>query len=409
MAKGNLIINVYADTIALPISAARVEITGNDIDTILITNEMGQTSSISLEAPDLKYSQVPQNEVKPFFEYTIKVSKAGFLDTIMTGVGIYPDQNAVQDVYLLTPDETSKKENIIHLDPPAIWNPIAVRFQDQEANGITTFVLPSVMVPDHIIVLDGAPGNTSAARYIVPFIDYIKNVTCSEIYSTWSEETIRANVHAIVSFTLNRVFTEWYRSRGYDFTITALPAYDQKYTRGRTIYESISKVVDDCFALYIRIGSRTHPHLAHYFAGQDGSHRPGWLSQWGSKTLGDQGYSALNIIRHFYGANTDIHTAPVHNNYLSSFPGYVLKLGSCGEPVLMIQNQLNIIRGNFPAIPIIPHANGIFDNNTVNAVRVFQGAFGLSVTGVVDFSTWYRISYYYIAVANLQRLQFGIS
>jgi peptidoglycan hydrolase-like protein with peptidoglycan-binding domain len=406
--KGSLTVNVYADSIATPIEGAQVRIIGESINTVLTTDLDGKTEQISIDAPDVQYSLTPQKEVKPFTEYTVEVIKEGFVNSVIEGVEVFPGVLSIQDVFLFTPDETEEAVVTSVITPPDIWDPTDVYFDDSAAEDIITFVLPFVIVPEYIIVHDGAPTATSVPRYYVPFVDYIKNVACSEIYSTWPVETIKANVHAIVSFTLNRVYTEWYRSRGFNFTITALPAFDQKYTRNRTIFESISNVVDDYFNRYIRIGSQNQPLLAHYNDGitSVNANKPGWLSQWGSKELGDRGFSALEIIRYYYGQQANLYDSEIHDNYPSSFPGYNLVLGSCGEPVQKIQNQLNIIRRNFPGIPIIPQADGIYDEDTRNTVRVFQEVFNVPVTGIVDFATWYRISNIYIAVARLLETTF---
>jgi len=406
LTKGSLIVHVYVGSVALPVDKATVHILGENTDITLMTDRFGRTEIVELDAPDVMYSLEPQNEVRPYAVYDVRVHKEGYVDTVMHNVEVFAGQKSIQNVFLVSLDETDQDVIVIDIAPPALWDVPKAYVPDEAALQANPFVLPFVLIPDYVIVHNGAPTNTAAARYYVQFIDYITNVACSEIYSTWPVQTIKANVHAIVSFTLNRVFTEWYVARGFNFTITALPAYDQKFTPGRTIFASIADVVNNYFDQYIRIGSQTHPFLAQY---NDGivTNNPGWLSQWGSKELGDRGYTAIQILRYFYGPQANLFTAPLSSTNPSSFPGYTLQLGSCGQPVQLMQNRLNIIRGNYPGIPVIPNANGVFNETTRNTIRVFQDVFNLPVTGVVDFATWYRISYMYIATGNLLRMAYS--
>lgn len=404
MAKGSLIVNVYLDTVANPIIGADVEILGSNIK--VKTDASGSTKKIELDAPDKSLSENPQTKEKPYSTYDIKVSKIGLVPTVINNVEIFPDVLAYQNVFLTSIDESSQTENEINLDGSALWEnepPLITEDETEEETenfGIATFALPRVLVPEYIIVHDGIPSNTNAPNYQVPFVDYIKNVASSEIYSTWPKETIKANVHAIVSFTLNRIFTEWYLSKGYNFTITSTTSYDQKYTHNRTIFEPISKVVDEYFNEYITLNNNVEPYLAHYSDGVN-TVKKGWLSQWGSKDLGDKGYKALDILKYYYGNSVKTKKSDLIEGLPTSFPGYNLSLGSCGEDVQYLQNQLNKIRGNYSAIPLITKPNGKFDEQTKKAVEAFQKAFNLSVTGIVDFTTWYKISYIYVAVSKM--------
>jgi hypothetical protein len=337
--KGELVVRVYTDTIAIPMKGAVVHIYGPSTNIILTTDAIGSTIVIDVDAPDVAYSLTPQYEVLPFSLYTIEVSKEGYANTIIQDVEVYSGVQSIQEVYLQLSSLTKNVVNVIEIDPPALWNPPEVYYQTSQSTILPT-TLPMVVIPQYIIVYDGTPTNTTAPNYYVPFVEYIKNVACSEIYATWPSETIKANVHAIVSFTLNRVYTEWYRSLGYTFTVTSLPAYDQKYTVGRTIFDTISNIVDRYFNQYIRIGSNIQPYLAHYNDGITTNHT-GWLSQWGSKDLGDQGYTSLQIVRYYYGNSANLYTAPIYDNYPTSFPGYNLSNGACGQEIQHLQNQLN--------------------------------------------------------------------
>ena len=254
------------------------------------------------------------------------------------------------------------------------------------------------VIPEFIVVHDGRPDDVSAQNYWVRFKDYVKNVACSEIYSTWRTEAIKANVLAIVSFTLNRVYTEWYRGKGYDFTITSSTAFDQSYSHGRTIFEEIGVVVDDLFTTYVTKEGISQPLFTQYCDGRRTQCQG--LSQWGSQALGEQGWDAVSILRKYYGSEVYLKSAEKVEGVPLSYDGEVLTLGSEGEAVRTIQNQLNRIADNFPAIPKIP-ADGVYGPATQAAVTEFQKIFHLPQTGSVDFAVWYEISNVYVAVAEL--------
>ena len=249
---------------------------------------------------------------------------------------------------------------------------------------------------------DGPPSDSGAQNYYVKYKDYIKNVASSEIYATWPEATLLANILAIQSITLNRVYTEWYRNRGYDFTITSSTAYDQKFIPGRNIFESISQAVDTIFSNYISRPNITQPLFTQYCDGKRVS-CPRWMRQWESKTLGDQGYSAIEILRRFYGDSVFINSSEAISGIPASWPGYDLTIGSTGEKVRQLQNQLNTISKGYPLIPKIA-ADGVYGEDTANAVKAFQKVFHLPQTGVVDYPTWYRISDIYVGVSRIAEL-----
>lgn len=400
MAIGRLSISVFIDNVAQPIEGANVNISGKNTNINLITDESGRTDLIELEAPDMDYTLEPQNTVQPFSTYDILVTKEGLGNSLILGAQVYANIDSFQNVFFdTTPGGGSK--NVTVISPPTLWESgqpkIVERAVTLEDN---TKVLPRVIIPGYIIVHDGIPTDTYAPNYYVSFSDYIKNVASSEIYPTWSRETLKANVHAIVSFALNRIFTEWYFSKGYNFTITSSPVYDQKYTHNRTIFDTISNVVDEIFMEYLKFPDRNFPFLAQYSDGKNVV-REGWLSQWGSKSLGDKGYNSLQIVRYYYGNTIGLATAELVSDLPTSFPGYNLKEGACGEEVRLLQNALNKIRGSYPAIPLIKTANGIFNADTTASVKKFQSVFNLPVTGIVNFATWYRISAIYAAVSNM--------
>ena len=259
-------------------------------------------------------------------------------------------------------------------------------------------VLSRVVIPEYIVVHDGVPDDASAQNYYVKYRDYIKNVVSSEVYATWEENAIYANALAIMSFTLNRVYTEWYRGKGYPFTITSSTAYDQNWIYGRNIYSNIDRIIDSIFANYLSRPGVRQPIFTSYCDGRRVTCNG--LSQWGSQYLAGEGYTPIEILRYYYGNDMYINTAESISGVPSSYPGYALSIGSSGEKVRQLQNQLNRIAQNYPAIPIIA-ADGIYGPETAKAVRAFQKIFNLEQTGVTDYPTWYSISNIYVGVTRI--------
>ena len=264
-------------------------------------------------------------------------------------------------------------------------------------------VLSRVVVPEYVVVHDGVPTESTARAYYVRYRDYIKNVASSEIYATWPMASIEANVLAIMSFTLNRVYTEWYRNKGYDFTITSSTAYDHKWMHGRNIFDSISRVVDEIFADYLSRPNVKQPILTQYCDGQR-VQCPDWMSQWGSKYLGDQGYSPIQILRYYYGQDMYINTAEEISGIPASWPGYDLDIGASGMKVRQLQEQLNTIAEVYTSVPAV-NVDGIYSEATKSAVQAFQSIFGLPASGIVDYPTWYKIQEIYVAVTRIAELQ----
>ena len=258
-----------------------------------------------------------------------------------------------------------------------------------------------VIVPENITVHLGAP-DEEAENVTLPFIDYIKNVASGEIYPTWPEEAIRANIYAQITFALNRVYNEWYPSQGYDFDITSITQYDQTFDPDREIFANISAIVDELFNSYVVKSGSIAPYFTSYCNGTTSV--CAGLSQWGTVELAEEGLNALEILKYYYGTDIElVEDAPTGEN-LPSYPGFPIEMGDISEEVNILQRQLNRIRENFPAIPEIFEENGIFDVETVAAVTVFQEIFDLPPTGVVDKATWYAIKRKYIAVKRLCEL-----
>ena len=293
----------------------------------------------------------------------------------------------------------------IVIGPHTLFGNYPPKIAESEIKPVTEtgeIVLSRVVIPEYVIVHDGVPTDSTAKNYWVRYRDYIKNVASSEIYATWTDAAIRANVLAIMSFTLNRVYTEWYRNKGYDFTITSSTAFDQKWIYGRNIFQDISDVVDEMFGNYLSRPNVKQPILTQYCDGRQVS-CPNWMTQWGSQALGQQGYSTIEILRYYYGESIYINTAVEIAGVPSSWPGYDLGEGSGGIKVRQMQEQLNVIAQAYPALPRVD-ADGIFGPETKAAVEKFQSIFGLPVTGIVDYRTWYKISEVYVGVSRIAEL-----
>ena len=404
--QGGLQVNVTSTIGIQPIAGAAVKIfSGQTQVEELTTDSSGQTPAIQLPAPPLAYSQEP-NQPQPFAEYTIQVEAPGYRPVEVANVEIFPGEMALQPIEM-EPLETSSgdgEENIV-VPPNALWGDYPPKIAEDEIKPVDEsgeIVLSRVVIPEYVIVHDGPPSDRGAKDYYVRYRDYIKNVASGEIYSTWPDAALRANILAIMSFTLNRVYTEWYRNKSYDFTITSSTAYDQTWSFGRTIYRNISQIVDEMFNNYLSRPNVRQPILTQYCDGKTVS-CPNWLSQWGSKYLGDQGYSAIEILRYYYGSNLYINSAEEISGVPASWPGTNLSIGSTGSKVRQMQEQLAVISRSYPAIPRIA-ADGIYGPRTKEAVETFQRIFSLPVTGVVDFATWYKISQIYVGVTRIAEL-----
>ncbi len=401
---GQLQINVTANVGLIPIQNATVSIsfTGEPDSTVetLTTDASGQTNTVTLKTPPLQYSLTP-NSPMPYSEYTLSVTAPGYEPVIVSGVEVLPDVTTVQNIEMTPTEMTQEEEEIISIPDHTLYGDYPPKIPEDEIKPMDEsgeIVLSRVVIPEYIIVHDGVPADSTAANYYVRYRDYIKNVVSSEIYATWPESAIYANTLAIMSFTLNRVYTEWYRSKGFNFTITSSTAYDQKWIRGRNIYRNIDRLVDSIFANYLSRPGVRQPIFTSYCDGKNVTCNG--LSQWGSKYLGDEGYSPIEIIRYYYGSDMYINSAVAVSGVPSSWPGYNLNMGASGDKVLQIQQQLNRIAQNYPAIPRIA-ADGIYGSGTANAVRTFQRIFNLPQSGIVDYPTWYKISEIYVGVSRI--------
>ena len=404
---GKLKIRVNSIEGYLPIENALIELsfTGDPDSTVeqIVTDKEGQSDVIDLATPPLEYSMEPGN-AQPYSEYTLKVAAEGYEPIYISGVEVLPVVTAQQEIVLRSLS-TPNNENRFVIPPHTLYGDYPPKIAEAEIKPINEtgeIVLSRVVVPEYIVVHDGPPRDSRASDYYVRYKDYIKNVASSEIYATWPVETIRANVLAIMSFTLNRVYTEWYRNKGFNYTITSSTAYDHKWISGRNFFDTISEVVDELFAQYLSRPNVRQPVLTQYCDGQN-VRCPNWMSQWGSKYLGDEGYSDIEILRYYYGDSIYINFAEEISGVPASWPRQDLYEGSTGDKVKVIQEQLNAISKAYPAIPMI-EADGIYGPKTAAAVAEFQKIFDLPVTGVVDYSTWYKISEIYVGVTRIAEL-----
>lgn len=406
---GTLQVSLVSNRGKRPITDAAVEISSagepDKILEVLKTDLSGQTEVIELETPPLEYSMEPGLN-QPYSEYNLKITAPGFEPVEIAGSQMLSGQLALQNLSLEpTITETASYE-VLAIGPHTLYGDYPPKIAESEVKDIQAtgeVVLSRVVIPEYVIVHDGAVSDNTAKNYYVLYKDYIKNVASCEIYSTWPKETLRVNILAIMSFTLNRVYTEWYRGKGKDFTITSSTAFDQKWINGKNTYDSISNVVDEIFNSYLSRPEVTQPILTQYCDGKRVS-CPEFMSQWGSKALGDDGLSAIEILRYYYGDDMYINEAETISGIPASYPGYELTIGASGQKVRQMQEQLNVIAGDYPLIPKI-RVDGIYGPATANSVKIFQKIFHLPETGVVDFATWYKISQIYVAVSRIAELK----
>lgn len=395
---GYLQVNTFFQGVGSPAQGATVRVFNSDTKSIVSesqTDAQGQVKNIALITPPIEYS-LQYGLPRPFNQYDVQVIYQDYQSVYISNVQLFPEQTAIQNVLLLP------SYNAIDIPYPTLWGTYPPKIPESEVKRLPLptgqVVLPEPVVPSLITVHEGRPEDSSASNYTVGFKDYIKNVASCEIYSTWPREAIKANVFAILSFTLNRVYTEWYRGKGYGFTITNSTAFDQAFSFGRNIFDEISEVVDEIFTTYISRPDLVQPLFTQYCDGKRVK-RAGWLSQWGSKELADQGLNALQILKTYYGSDIVLKQAKKVEGVPLSFTN-VLKIGSTGDAVKTIQQQLNTISNNYPLIKKVV-VDGVYGASTAEAVRTFQQIFDLPETGEVNFPTWYSISNIFVAISKL--------
>ena len=403
MAVGYLKIQARTAHEAVPIGGVQVSVLDDQGNRIydLVTDENGETKDILLETVDRRFSQNRYYTGLPYYSYNILARRAGFQDLYVMAVPIYEGETAVLPMALLPMQQAQRRPEQVRV---FVGKPAVAMDGTRSQEGDVDYdpkVLRQVVIPNPITVHLGAPGS-SAANVKVSFPDYVKNVASSEIYPTWPEASLRANIYAIITFALNRVYTEWYRSRGYDYDITNSTAYDQYFVNGRPIYESVSRIVDDIFNEYVRRQGQNAPYFTSFCNGTTVVCQG--MSQWGTVSLAERGFTPLQILRTYYPDDVEIVETNVISGSVTSYPGTPLRVGSTGLDVETIQTYLNRIRRNYPAIPVITDKTGNFGDSTKAAVTKFQNIFGLSPDGIVGKATWLKISSLYTAVTRLAEL-----
>lgn len=403
MGTGKLIVQVRNARGIMPLDDVRVIITDEQGDEILydlFTDISGDTKAVSLETVDRELSLDPDYQGSPYEVYNVELYAAGFNSLRIVGVPIFEGEIAIQPVTLIPMlrSQDTPVQYDIFIDKPAVESS---KPRNQEGPIIDPIILRHVIIPNPITVHLGTP-TSSAANVQVTFPDYVKNVASSEIYPTWPQASLEANIYAIITFALNRVFTEWYRTRGYNFDITNSTAYDQAFQYGRTIFDSVSRIVDEIFNQYVRRQGQISPYFTSFCNGTTST--CSGLSQWGTVDLANKGMTPLQILRYYYPDDIKISETNIITGIVTSYPGTALKIGNRSRDVEVIQRYLDRIRNNYPAIPLITDGPGVFGESTQAAVKKFQSVFNLSADGIVGVATWNKISSIYTAVAKLSEL-----
>ncbi|MCL2751557.1 MAG: peptidoglycan-binding protein [Firmicutes bacterium] len=427
MAKGTLVIDTTTGGGTIPLAGVSYAIKDKRGNVLFsgLTDQNGKSGVYTLDTVPASLSQQPSPGVYPYAVYDIWVGKPGYATVIVLDVEIFDGQQSIQPVDMEPLAPGTEEERTVVNPPPLAALPtppqlqegpgdipdpaqaaprtLGVPYSDDMARNlaIEPRVLPAVVVPEYITVHLGTPGNTAAPNVRVRFIDYIKNVASHEIYSTWPTNSLIANIHVIVTFALNRIYTEWYPARGFPYDITNSTTVDQYFVNGGQIFQNISQLVDGIFNVFARRVGFRNPYFTQYCNGTTSTCKG--LSQWGTVTLANKGFTPIQILHNYYPNDLTLVTAP-SGTVTESFPGTSLALGSSGTPVQRMQNMLNRIRANFPLIPAIALPNGYFGADTKAAVLQFQRSFNLVQDGIVGRSTWNKISQVFTAVTGLAEL-----
>lgn len=405
MAIGYLMMQARTAHDAVPLSGVQIYVLDDERNRIyeLTTDGNGETKSVSLETVDKSYSQNENFEGAPYVTYNVLAQAKGFNTLFVADIPIFDGELAVLPLSLVPMQENQRnsEQTELSVGAPAVAMTGEREQIGPEENLESPYVLRQVVIPNPITVHMGTP-DSAASNIQVSFPDYVKNVASSEIYPTWPENALRANIYAIITFALNRVYTEWYRSKGYNFDITNSTAYDQYFIYGRPIYETISRIVDQIFNEYVRRQGQNAPYFTSFCNGT--TTQCAGLSQWGTVTLANQGYTPIAVLRYYYPDDVEIAQTNAISNVVTSYPGTALRVGSAGLDVQTIQTYLNRIRRNYPAIPAINDETGVFGDTTRAAVTKFQSIFNLATDGIVGKATWYKISDLYTAVTRLAEL-----
>lgn len=410
MGNGYLVIQLSNALKATPVIEAEISIMNKNNEKIVYKkdgelNLSGKTGPIMLEAPNKKFSLDVNSEVIPYESYDIEVVAKGYENVKIEGVPIFDGITSIQEIEVNTNGSKifKKMPNNIVIPKHQLLLNERRNYKDLESEEILPLKsFKKVYIPENIVVHLGE-ANSNAEDVIVRFVDYIKNVCASEIYPTWSEEAIKANVYAQISFVLNLVYLEWYGRKGYPFQVTNYLNDDLAFVYGRNTYDTTNVIVEDIFNEYISLVNNNKPYLAQYCSGI--AYECKGLSKWGSQLMANNGYKALDIIQKYYGIDKIIKSTSLVEGIPEYYPGYELRVNDDNQNVKIIQIYLNIINKVYKEIPTIELVNGVFGKETENAVKSFQGIFNLFMDGIVGKSTWYKISEVYIAITRLSDLK----
>lgn len=403
MSTGYITVKVFTAEKAMPVPKAQIRIIDLRIalDQTIYADENGNAERIKVYAPDKATSLKPQDVSQPYETYNIEIMKEGYIPTVINHVPVFAGETCLQPVAMIPQPEGQNFANLVNnIEIPS--NGLQLKTEKKPSVLVpgSQTQLKQVFIPKFIRVHLGEP-DSDDKTVLVPFSDYVKNVVSSEIYATWPKESLIANILAVISFALNRIYTGYYTAQGKDFDITSAPDRDPLFVDGRNIYANISELVDEVFNRYIKRTGFNEPLLANYCNGI--TTRCEGISQWGSVTLANQGQSAEDIVKYYYG-NVQTETSKDIHGVEKDFPGDLLRLGDIGENVMTLQKQLNLIRKTYGDIPAIPKENGNYDAYTQDAVRAFQKQFNLHPDGIVGKKTWYQIQFIHNSVKRLQDL-----
>ena len=404
MTTGILRIQAFAARKSAPVEGVRIAITGDGFAAVRHTDAQGNAEDVTIQTPACRLSLEEQNTTqRPYAVCSLTASKPGYRTVRIQGVQIFPGQ-----VTLAQPEMIPETEAGRDVPDVPVVIPEHPLFAGQGGSGArpvvecpaAPLVLDRVVIPKTITVHLGKP-SASARNVTVSFRDYIANVASSEVYPTWPEQALRANIHCQISLALNRIYTEWYPSKGYSFNITNSTSYDQYYVHGRTVFDVMVRLTNDIFNTYIRKKGTVNPYYAEYCDGKSVS--CAGLKQWGTVTLANQGKNALQILRYYYGNDVEIVRSDNIRSIPQSYPGSPQRQGSSGPAVFTLQRQLNRIAKDYPFLGKL-NVDGVFGAQMASTVRAFQKQFNLTADGVVGRQTWYKISYIYVSVKDLAEL-----
>ena len=398
---GTLRIQTFAARQSAPMEGVTVAVQGDGFTLHCITDATGSAADIPVEAPACTLSLDEDNTIRPYAVVSLTAAKSGYRTVRIEGIQIFAGQITLAQPAMIPVTEEGKDIP----DAPIVIPPHPL-FAGSGGSGAQPVencvprVLDKVIIPKNITVHLGKPA-ASARNVTVSFRDYIANVASSEVYPTWPEQALRANIHCQISLALNRIYTEWYPSKGYTFNITNSTSYDQYYVHGRTVFDVMVRITDDIFNTYLRKRGTVNPYYSEYCDGKSVT-CPG-LKQWGTVTLANQGRTALQILKYYYGNDIEIVRTNNIQSIPQSYPGSPIRQGDSGTAVFTLQRQLNRITKDYPFLGKLT-VDGVFGNRMAATVRAFQKQFNLTADGMVGRQTWYKISYIYVSVKDLAEL-----